>query len=159
MRILLAVDGSVGSEAAVKEIAERPLPPLSSVRIISAVDVPFFPTPETWALPESYYSEIEKGAEEQAQSAIKSARQKLLAAHGVELDLSSAIIGGHPKEVILDEAEKWQADLVVLGSHGNRGWERFLLGSVSQAVASHASCSVQIVRQRKTKPPTDASDT
>jgi nucleotide-binding universal stress UspA family protein len=56
------------------------------------------------------------------------------------------LFSGHPKEVILDEAEKWDADLIVVGSHGYRGWQRFLLGSVSQAIASHAPCSVQIVR-------------
>jgi nucleotide-binding universal stress UspA family protein len=50
--------------------------------------------------------------------------------------------------VILDEAEKWDADLIVLGSHGYSGWQRFLLGSVSHAVATHALCSVEIVRQK-----------
>jgi hypothetical protein len=50
--------------------------------------------------------------------------------------------------VILDEAERWGADLIVVGSHGYRAWERFLLGSVSQAVVSHAKCSVAVVRCR-----------
>jgi len=48
--------------------------------------------------------------------------------------------------VILDEAESWGADLIVLGSHGYNAWKRFLLGSVSQAVVSHAKCSVEVVR-------------
>jgi nucleotide-binding universal stress UspA family protein len=48
--------------------------------------------------------------------------------------------------VILDEAESWGADLIVVGSHGYRAWERFLLGSVSQSVVSHAKCSVEVVR-------------
>ncbi|MGH9835129.1 MAG: universal stress protein [Blastocatellia bacterium] len=39
-------------------------------------------------------------------------------------------------------------NLIVLGSHGRRGLKRFLLGSVSNAVASHADCSVEIVRRR-----------
>jgi nucleotide-binding universal stress UspA family protein len=51
--------------------------------------------------------------------------------------------------VILDEAERWDADLIVLGSHGYNGWQRFLLGSVSHAVATHAHCSVEIVRQKQ----------
>jgi nucleotide-binding universal stress UspA family protein len=50
--------------------------------------------------------------------------------------------------MILDEAERWGADLIVVGSHGYRAWERFLLGSVSQAVVSHAKCSVEVVRCR-----------
>jgi nucleotide-binding universal stress UspA family protein len=50
--------------------------------------------------------------------------------------------------VILDDAEKWPADLIVLGSHGLKGLNRFLLGSVSDAVSRHAACSVQVVRVR-----------
>ena len=53
---------------------------------------------------------------------------------------------GSPREVILDEADHWGANLIVVGSHGYRGLTRFLLGSVSQAIASHAKCSVEIVR-------------
>jgi hypothetical protein len=48
----------------------------------------------------------------------------------------------------LDEAESWDADLIVLVSHGYKGWQRFLLGSVSHAIATHAHCSVKIVRQK-----------
>ena len=50
------------------------------------------------------------------------------------------------KEIILDEAERWGADLIVVGSHGRRGLKRLWLGSVSQAVVSQAKCSVEIVR-------------
>jgi nucleotide-binding universal stress UspA family protein len=54
-----------------------------------------------------------------------------------------------PKEIILQNAEEWGADLIVCGSHGRRGLSRFLLGSVSEAVASHAKCSVEIIRQKR----------
>jgi nucleotide-binding universal stress UspA family protein len=50
--------------------------------------------------------------------------------------------------VILKEASRWQADLILLGCHGYGNVKRFLLGSVSQAVALHAPCSVQIVRTK-----------
>lgn len=148
MKILLAVDGSAGSVAAAEELAARPLTESTQIRIVSVVEIPFVPTPDTWALPESYLTEMEKAAEEQAQKAVTDASQQLVAAHGGRADISSAVIQGHPKEAILDEAQKWGADLIIMGSHGYRGWQRFLLGSVSQAVASHAHCSVQIVRKR-----------
>jgi nucleotide-binding universal stress UspA family protein len=43
-------------------------------------------------------------------------------------------------------ADEWKADLIVLGSHGKHGIEKFLLGSVAESVARHAKCSVMIVR-------------
>ena len=62
------------------------------------------------------------------------------------VSLDGALLPGPARTVILDEAESWRADLIVVGSHGYRAWERFLLGSVSQAVVSHAKCSVEVVR-------------
>lgn len=63
--------------------------------------------------------------------------------------MSVEIVRGHPKHAIIDEAEAWDADLIVVGSHGYRGLTKLWLGSVSQAVASHAKCSVEIVRSRE----------
>lgn len=50
------------------------------------------------------------------------------------------------REVILDCAERWPTDLIVVGSHGRKGLNRFLMGSVSEVVARYAQCSVQMVR-------------
>jgi len=62
------------------------------------------------------------------------------------LKVTAALDMGDAKSRILDVAEEWHADLIVLGSHGRRGLNRFLMGSVSDAVARHACCSVEIVR-------------
>ncbi|MGE0130620.1 MAG: universal stress protein [Blastocatellales bacterium] len=151
MRILIAVDGSAPSGAAVEEIASRPWSAGSEVRVISAVHLPFTPTPETWALPESYYSTVGKIAREQADLAVNSAITRLLesnTAREIPMTLSEEVIVGHAEEVIIEDAKKWGADLIAVGSHGYSGFERFLLGSVSQAVASHAPCSVEIVREK-----------
>jgi nucleotide-binding universal stress UspA family protein len=56
------------------------------------------------------------------------------------------VMRGDAKSAILDDAKSWGADLIVMGSHGRRGLERFLVGSVSEAVLRHAHCSVEIVR-------------
>lgn len=149
MKILLAIDGSECSDAAVNEVACRPWPAGSEVKILSVIEPPFVPTPETWALPESYYTQFEEAARDQARQAISKAVEKFQAREGAPLNISTETVEGHAKDVILNEAERWSADLIVLGSHGYRGWQRFLLGSVSQAVASHAACSVEIVRCRQ----------
>ena len=148
MKILLAVDGSDCSLAAVDEVARRPWPTGSLVKILSVVESPFPQTPETWALPESYYSQLESTATRQAEAAINGAVERLRSNEADRPALTPEIKNGLTKDVILEEAERWGADLIVLGSHGYRGWRRFLLGSVSHAVASHAPCSVEIVRRR-----------
>jgi len=59
---------------------------------------------------------------------------------------STSVLLDTPKAIILDEAARWGADLIVFGSHGHRGLDR-LLGSVSEAVAMHAGCSVEVIHK------------
>lgn len=148
MKILLAVDGSDCSRAAVDEVARRPWPAGSRVKILSVVELPFLPTTETWTAPDDYYNKLEQAGREEAQTAVENAEKRIRESQGAALEISSKIIEGHTLTEILDEATSWEADLIVLGSHGRRGLRRFLLGSVSNAVASHADCSVEIVRRR-----------
>jgi nucleotide-binding universal stress UspA family protein len=60
--------------------------------------------------------------------------------------VTEEVLEGAPKSVVVEEAQRWNADLVLVGSHGFGPTKRFLLGSVSHAVALHAHCSVEIVR-------------
>jgi nucleotide-binding universal stress UspA family protein len=150
MRILLAVDGSEFGDAAVEEIASRPWPPHSEIHVISVIRLPFTPTTETQGLPDSYYSQLERAEREQAGSAVNRAIARLReggASRGTPLTLTGEVVVGRPAETIIETAEKWGADLITLGSHGYGGFKRFLLGSVSYAVASHAPCSVEIVHK------------
>lgn len=129
-RVLLATDGSETSAAAARALAERPWPVGSEFKVVSVE--------EPWALKSSRVR-----GDEQAREAVGSAEQ-ILASAG--LQATRAVLSGNAKEVILEEARKWEADLVVVGSHGRRGFKRFLLGSVSEAIAMNAHCSVVVVR-------------
>jgi nucleotide-binding universal stress UspA family protein len=107
---------------------------------------------EPYVLPTIYWEEAERAAEEQAREALNRALETLRASQGETLQTTVELLKGYPKQVILDEAERWNADLIVVGSHGRRGLTRLLLGSVSQAVAAHSGCSVEIVRTREKEP-------
>ncbi len=148
MKILLATDGSDYSKAAVNSVAERPWPGGSEVNIVSVMEIPYAPTTETWVLPDSYYKELERVTKEQAAAAVKYAAERIRSGKASGLEITTKITSGSAREVILDEAESWDADLIVLGSHGYNGWQRFMLGSVSHAVTMHAHCSVEIVRRK-----------
>ena len=80
-----------------------------------------------------------------AQKAIRAALE-ILERSGVTVTESLSVRLEPPKQIILEEAEEWGADLIILGSHGLRGVNRFLMGSTSEAVATHAKCSVEVVR-------------
>ena len=144
MKILLAIDGSTCSDAAVEEVARRPWPEGSLVKVLTALEMPTPPTPEGWALPVNYFEELDAALRKQGENIVNRAIQKLKTNKTLLAD--AMLVPGSPRSVILDEAESWGADLIVLGSHGYSAWKRLLLGSVSQAVVSHAKCSVEVVR-------------
>ena len=147
MKILLAVDGSVCSDAAVEAVARRPWPPESEVKVITAAEIPMPVGMEPWVVSPDYFEEMDKSVRKAAQVVLDSALAKLKTIEDKTLKISSEAIQGSPRQVIVDEAEQWGADLIVLGSRGLGAWNRLLLGSVSNAVVHHAKCSVEIVRK------------
>ena len=146
MKILLAIDGSPCSEAAVNEVVTRPWPARSEIRIVSAFEVPLSPTPEAWSISSEYFEQMERVAREQAQAVVKAAATKVGARVDQTISVTTGVLIGSPRSAILEESQDWKAELIVMGSHGYGPWHRFLLGSVSQAVVSHAKCSVEVVR-------------
>lgn len=148
MRILLATDGSPCSNEAIREIGRRPWPPASEITVLTAFELSVPPITGVWALPPGYLDQIDQAMREQARVIVEKAVEKLKSELGEGVAVKGKSVPGPPGLVILDEAEKWDADLIVVGSHGYRAWQRFLLGSVSQSVVSNAKCSVEVVRCR-----------
>lgn len=152
MKIPLAIDASELSDEAVDEVARQHSLGDSEVRVISVVEPAYFP--QTFSgepLNLALYAEIEQTGRERAREAIEKAATKLRTdAAGRQFKVTAEVLSGSPKRMILEEAEAFGADLIIVGSHGHGMVERFLLGSVSQAVALHAKCSVEIVRRPKT---------
>lgn len=149
MKILLAVDGSAYSDAAIEEVLRRPWPSRSEVKVITAFETPIMVGVEPWAATPSYFDELDKAVREHARAVTDRALEKLKAIEDTTLKISSGALNGPPRQVIVEEAERWGADLIIMGSRGLGAWNRLLLGSVSSAVVHHAKCSVEIVRRRE----------
>jgi nucleotide-binding universal stress UspA family protein len=90
-----------------------------------------------------YVAKVEEDRKKQAKTLVQRAARELRKAG---FKASEAVEAGDPKARIIDHAADWKADLIVVGSHGWRGLNRFLMGSVSEAVVRHADCSVEVVR-------------
>jgi len=134
MKVLIAIDSSPGSQRVLEEVAARPWPPNTVFCIVSAVEVGRFA--ELPALIEDAKRECER--------MVKAGAALLLRA---KQTATTQVLMGAPRRVVSAHAQDWGADLIVLGSHGRRGLDRFLMGSVAESVAVHSHCSVVVVRK------------
>ncbi|AYN67236.1 universal stress protein [Euzebyella marina] len=153
MKIVLAIDGSDFSKVAIDELAALPLPAGTEVCIINVFENPMLAAPG--ALPlggtlGNYYEETVSNAKKSAEDLVNEG-SKSLRNNNNALSITTAVVNGLPKSAILEKAEAFDADLIVVGSQGHGAFSRFLLGSVSQSLATHADCSVMIVRKRDSK--------
>ena len=147
MKILLATDGYAHSKGMVKEFANRTFAPNTKVRIISVYERSYFMlNMAPLGVMNEYYDTADKYSKKLADDAVDNAATTLRKKNPA-LSISTVAIEGTPKRVILKEAEKFGADLIIVGSHGHGAVAGFRLGSVSQSVALHAKCSIEIVRK------------
>jgi nucleotide-binding universal stress UspA family protein len=149
MKVLLATDGSESSELAARSIVERPWPTGTEVRVLSVVELILPATRALFQPPfvdSAFIESAQAEAMKRTQDAIAQARE-ILSAAGLNSSESISVLLEPAKTIIIDEAAEWGADIIVLGSHGRHGVDRFLLGSVSEVVAMRADCSVEVVRK------------
>ena len=144
MKVLIGIDASPHADTVLRWVMRTPWPRDTRFLVLSAV-------PTRMAA----YSLIEVGA----MRAVESLQQENMEAHqelvsGAERELRTAGLAtegivepGDPREVLIRTAESKGVDMVVVGSHGRTGLARLLVGSVASHVATHAPCTVVIVRQ------------
>ena len=147
-RILVATDGSDHALKAMEALAARPWRPGTEIRVVSVVELILPPTltmlePGDFGFPPDSgdFNEAKKEAHGHATRAVQ-----ILSRVCSHISEAMPVVSSGAKNAILEEAERWDADCIFVGSHGRRGLDRFLLGSVSEAVATHAKCSVEVVR-------------
>ena len=123
---------------------------LSEVRVLSVVEVVLPAMHALFDPPFVQSDEVQRlrvEAVARAQKAVSDA-VAILAPSGLAVSETISVLLDGTKEVILQEALDWGADWLFVGSHGRQGAERLLMGSVSEAIAMQANCSVEVVRAR-----------
>lgn len=147
MKVILATDGTKYSNAAAEMLNKISLSTNDEVKIVSVVDlaVPLAVDVYGGYLPDT--TELEKIAKENAAKILAEAADHVKAIVGSKgVTVTTEILFGSPESRIVETAEETHADLIIMGSHGYKSWERLLLGSVSSSVIHHAPCSVLVVR-------------
>ena len=140
MRIVLAVDASNHSEAAVRAVLSQSRPQETEVRVLHVLQpIAFSAAPQ---MAPTYTPEMEEEGSEAMDLVECIARRLRDAGFRAEAVLAK----GDTRETIVNTAADWPADVIVIGSRGKQGLRRLLLGSVAEFVARHAPCSVLIVR-------------
>lgn len=142
------MDASEYSEAALAMVRTRPWPGGTVVRVLSAV-VPELPPPPApaWTGLTIGYKEFLDMKTQEAEALLGRASETLRTATS-DMGAETVVRVGDPRKVIVDEAEEWSADLVVVGHRGLTGLTRLIMGSVAQYVVNHAPCSVEVVRAK-----------
>jgi nucleotide-binding universal stress UspA family protein len=137
MRVLVATDGSEHARAAIAWFASFPIPAASTMLTLT-VEPPRRLAPEARLFPH-----FEAFLFEAARHTADEARERLA---GRFSDAEARVLRGDPREVIVQVACEWNADLVVVGARGLTGLKGLLLGSVSNAVVHWAPCPVLVVK-------------
>ncbi|HLA11385.1 MAG TPA: universal stress protein [Pyrinomonadaceae bacterium] len=162
-KILIAYDGSDCAEAALDDLQRAGLPPDAEALVLSVAEVWLPPAPATVSqileqgdepnVPAELRQSYARGSEamREANELSQRARQRVQVNHPKWKVTAEASYGSPAWEVIA-KADRWQPDLVLVGSHGRTAVGRFVLGSVSQRVLTEASCSVRVARGRVEEP-------
>jgi len=144
LRVLVATDGSDCAEAAVRTVAERPWPKGAEIRVMACPELPLIAGAYPY-YPPDVLTEVAMANETQAKVAVQKSVERLNKA-GMSVSGEVTEAQESPVRAILGMADLWGADLIVVGSHGRRGFDHYVMGSVSESVALHAHCSVEVVR-------------
>ena len=147
VRIIAGTDGSPASDEALRAVAAREWPPHSELKVI-LVDDPMAPEFLGKVIPPLEHM-IEEDRREERAWVEKISRHSMELLHSANIKVQCALREGDPKIELPKAAEEWGADCIFVGSSGfSNRFERFVLGSVSAAVAARAHCSVEVVRRK-----------
>ena len=146
-KILVALDGSDTSLHALQQAIELARNLSATLRIVHVVDMNWLPLGPELAIDIEAISAVRRSAGEKILAAARETAQKA----GLEAEstlMETETPTQHVAETVAKEASRWPADLVVLGTHGRRGFERMLLGSVAEGMARRSPVPVLLIPSR-----------
>lgn len=147
IRIVVGTDGSPASDEALRVVAERKWPAQTEVKVVM-VDDPLVPAVLGKVIP-PLEQMLEEDRREQRAWVEEISKHSIEILRSAGIKVTCAVREGDPKQELPKVAQEWGADCIFVGSAGfSNRFERFVLGSVSAAVAARAHCSVEVVRKK-----------
>lgn len=148
MKVLIAIDDSPCSAAALEQMLSRGWSEDSEIKIATVIEPFVYGSMAPTIYPEFAQSvaNAERDYIDFNERLVKSQVDRLR--QSMKCKVEGIVLHGAVAETIVAEAKSWKADLIVLGSHGRRGFQKFFLGSVSEKVLRLADCSVEVVKDR-----------
>jgi len=143
MKILIGVDESSYSNAALQFVRELPLPQGTRVIVVSAVQLTVPVYSEAYVSSGGTVDQLLEDQTKVHQVLVSQAERQL---RDVGLATEGRVLRGDPGEAIVMAAKDEDVDLVVVGSHGRSGIAKLLMGSVATHVVTHARCNVLVVK-------------
>ncbi|MGV2828528.1 universal stress protein [Myxosarcina sp. GI1(2024)] len=152
-KILVALDDSQLSQKAFEQsllLAQMFNAELQLLNVISPAEAEY--RNQVSLAGSGYYSDnIDETAQQEWQVRVESKLDYLqsLAEKAMRAGVSAELVReiGKPEHKICQSAREWQADLIVIGSHGRKGLNELLMGSVSNYVSHHVPCDIMLVHQ------------
>jgi nucleotide-binding universal stress UspA family protein len=143
LRLLIANDGSAEADKVVDAVCARSWPPETEAQVIAVNEVLVPVNVDPIAMGRDPEDEIHDVRHRWLTEAVERSGQKLQQAG---LLVSTLVEAGDPRKTLVEAARNWDADTIFVGARGLSSIERLLLGSVSSATVTHASCTVEVVR-------------
>jgi len=139
IKILVAYDGSACADAALDDLRRAGLPTEAECEVLSVI--------ENWLPPPSGMEIVEHIDRDQEYVALAARAAWRLGKLQPEWSVKAEVSAGSPASAIIEKADAWKPDLIVVGAHGRSAVGRFFFGSVSQKVLHEANCSVRVARE------------
>jgi nucleotide-binding universal stress UspA family protein len=144
MKILITYDGSSCADSALEDLRRAGLPPRSEAVVLSVSEL-CMPVLESVGAGEARIVGALPISLDKAESLAQKACERVQS-YFPDWTVRAEARSGSPASVVIERADEWRPDLIVVGSHGRSALGRFMLGSVSQKVVTEAHCSVRVAR-------------
>ena len=123
----------------------------TEIKIVSVADISKPIGIEPYGVSSEFHISINIELKKLAETIVADTKDFVKGKVGNIAKVETKVLRGSPKVEIIEEAKNWEADLIVVGSHGYGFFERMMIGSVSNAILHHAPCSVLIVKTKESE--------